>query len=298
MADIVAVRRVHRVLDIYVLDKSRMGPGSGYKLRHLLDRLTLRGQPWTLCDARDIGRRQGARAFLHVDLSNDPPEFSALTQHYDRVINGHASSIDRRLYSAARVLRDQACDGPVIVKSIYNHRGSSELRHAEKHDFYPRLRRSVLKIVYPGYRKKLCPPYRVFKHIDEVPRSVWSNPALIVEKFLADPAAPSITKWRWDFCLDEGITTEAVFSDPLCQPESMLSVGTQPAPPAEIAALRSKMRLDYGSIDFFMTPAGAVPIDVNKTVVVTRSWVDTQAFLQVHLDRAAHALARFARTEQ
>lgn len=283
------------MLDVYVLDKHRLGPGSAYKLRYLLDRLSLKGQPWTLCDALDVGKRKGARAFLHVDLTNDPPAFSELTSKYEKVINGRAQSLDRRRYSTARVLAGEDYKGPVIVKSIFNHRGGPELRYAEANDFYPKLRRSLLRILSSDYRKWLCPPYRIHASIDEVPASIWSNTAFIVERLLVDPDAPSVTKLRWDFCLDEGITTEAVFSDLLCHPGSMISVKTRPEPHAEAIALRARMGLDYGSIDYFVTPDGAVPIDVNKTVSVTQSWVDAHAFLRDHLDRAADALGRFAR---
>src|SRR5262249_433529 len=71
--------------------------------------------------AADVG-------FLHVDLTVVPAAYAELAKRYPRCVNGAVTDISKRRISRWQVARDDAYDGPVIVKTNLNHLGHSEQR--------------------------------------------------------------------------------------------------------------------------------------------------------------------------
>jgi len=115
-------------LDTYVEDREGFLRSRVYVVRQLIRRLTRQGVSVRVLQRLDISSQVEA-AFIHVDLTTVPVPFSWVDRLYRRCLNGRALSIARDLYSTARLLPEDDCPEPVIVKTLLNHRGLSELAY-------------------------------------------------------------------------------------------------------------------------------------------------------------------------
>ncbi|MEM9303262.1 MAG: hypothetical protein AAGE01_14200 [Pseudomonadota bacterium] len=260
--------------------------GKQYLLRQVLDRLPALRIRARVIGHVDVGCHEQA-AFLHVDLTTVPEPFSWAHRFCARCINGRAVSIRRDRYSTARVGQDGAAPGPVIVKSIYNHQGKMELLEA--------IRQRRLRFPSDDRPNDPTSPYELYASSAAVPAAVWSDPERIVERFVPGSLEPPIVKYRQEFFLDMELNTRAVFDDPLCTEDSMTSLDFLDAGPPEIPALRERLGLDYGSVDYFVEDGAAVIIDVNKTTTFTPAWVAAHRQLDDYVQSVAERLADHVR---
>ncbi|MGB0498755.1 MAG: hypothetical protein ACPGID_10480 [Rubricella sp.] len=267
---------------------------SGYKLLRMLAGARRAGIEAEVTDRpeRVSGRAPG---FLHVDLTLVPAPFLDAAGRLDRCVNGAVASIHRGLYSAARLERDSDWTGPVIVKTVLNHRGLPELNYGFGPGVAGRLRRLAARVRSPDYKDDLCPRYRILPALSDVPEEVWSDARLMVERFLPGALGGPIVKHRWDFAMEASLVTRSIYDDPLCGVDSVREVGDAGPPPDALVALREAMALDFGSIDFFETEDGAIPVDVNKTNTVDQSWIEAFPFVARHIEECTEALIAFAR---
>jgi hypothetical protein len=237
----------------------------------------------------------GVAAFLHVDLTDVPDDFRAAARRYDRCVNRNAVSIRRTLYSRARVSARDDYTGPVISKSVLNSRGMPEWRYDKRRSLLARAGQLAGKIVVPGYKQRKCPEYVVYESIRDVPRPIWNDPGMIVERFLPGSMRLPITKYRFNFFYEVEMNHRASYNSVLCDPETMSGFDVVPDVPAAIRNLRADLQLDYGAIDYFMVGDKAIPIDVNKTVTEAASWVANVPSIARHMDELTGRLVEFAR---
>lgn len=278
------------MLDIYVESRPHFLRSKSYILGNTLPHLKSSGVAYRVLDKLDP-QSLGRAAVVHVDLTELPPPFEHVRHFYERCLNGRALSINRRAYSRARLTRDSAWSGPIIVKSVLNHRGLPELRFAMRHGFL----RGGSSASRRRLRERLCPPYGLYASVGEVPDEAWDNPALVVERFLPGRLAKPVVKHRYDFMLDVELHTRASFDSLLCEPESMSRVEFLHAAPHAVRELRAALNLDFGSIDYFMVDGQAWPIDANKTTTFTRTWADQHPEVSRFLAAVSQRLAEFAR---
>lgn len=282
------------MIDIFV-ERSRTFEGiRHYKLKHMLEGLDRAGLGWRLIDDPDEAQG-GEAAFLHVDLTEVPATFLEAARRYERCVNGEAATIRRTLYSRARLQPGDAHDGPVIVKTVLNSRGAPELRYENRRSIAARAGYIARKLLIPGYKQRICPHYTIHPSLDDVPRSVWDNPRLMVERFLPASTTLPIVKQRFDFFFEVELNTRVAYDSLLCDPETMVDQDVDPDVPEAIRDLRRDLKLDYGAIDYFMVDGEAFPIDANKTVTTTDSWVATWPAVARHVEEVTDRLVEFAR---
>lgn len=281
-------------LDIYVGSRARALANTDYVLGHSLAGLRRAGLKVRVLEGFDPADT-GRSAFLHVDLTTLPPPFLWVHRFYDRCINGKALTIARELYSTARLLRGDAHDGPVIVKTRLNHRGLPELRFAGARGLLARRGFGRRRAGRRALRERLCPPYQVFGSIDQVPDEVWSDPNRMVERFLPGSLELPVVKRRHEFCLDLSLDTRATFDSLLCDPAKATKVEFLREVPPAVVAVREQLGLDFGAIDFFETGDGVFVIDANKTTTLTPGWVREHPPLARYFEQVTERLVEFAR---
>ncbi|MAS05692.1 MAG: hypothetical protein CL534_13560 [Ahrensia sp.] len=282
------------MIDIFVERRRTFESIRHYKLKHMLEGLKRAGIDWRLIDQPAEGQG-GEAAFLHVDLTDVPADFITAAHRYGRCVNRDASTIRRTLYTRAKVQRDDNFAGPVIVKTVLNSRGAPELRYENRRSFAARAGYTAKKLLIPGYKQRLCPDYEIHDSLEDVPKSVWDDPRLLVERFLPGAMDLPIVKHRYDFFFEVELNTRVAYQSLLCDPETLTEFDVDPDVPQAIRDLREQLNLDFGAIDYFMENGEAIPIDANKTVTTTDSWVATWPAVARHVEEVTDRLIEFAR---
>ena len=281
-------------LDIYVERRSLFEKADFYTLKHLLPGLAKAGLSYRICDRFDpSGRAQ--TAFIHVDLTDLPPPFVCIHEAYPRCVNGRARTISRLLYSRLRLERDADHAGPVIVKTVLNHRGIPERQYEVSGSPGSRLSWDVRRLLIPRYKAKVCPRYEVFSSLAEVPEEVWSDRRLIVEKFAPGRIELPVIKNRYEFFFNIELNTRSTFNSLLCDPSTIESFDVINDVPASVMDVRRSLHLDSGAIDYFMVGGEALVIDANKTVTLTEEWVRDFPAVSRYVELATERLIEFVR---
>ena len=192
----------------------------------------------------------------HVDLSVVPQEYSEALAHYPRVVNGGALDARKRGFSENLLERGADYRGRVIVKTDLNCSGLPEAFH----------RKVALEEGRPP-----GPPvhfmrsrYPVFESLSAVPKEVWSDPDLVVEKFLPELDERGYALRHWIFFGDHERCSRVVGPQPVVKGADVLERKAVPVP-EELRAWRSRLRLDYGKLDFVLHEGRPVLLDVNRT---------------------------------
>ncbi|MER9724843.1 MULTISPECIES: hypothetical protein [unclassified Mesorhizobium] len=281
-------------LDVYVESLRNFRLVRSYSIAQLLPYLEQAGLKVRLLD-RPAGRDRAPVAFLHVDLTIVPSTYRGLGHLYDRTINGRALSIHRHLYSTLKLEAGDSHKGPVVVKTVLNSRGRPEQRWWQHRNGLTRSAHAIRKLFEPGYKDRLCPPYKVYQTIGEVPRDVWRNNRLMVEKFAFDTLDLPIVKHRYMFLLGAEVNMRQVYDDVLCAGSKILSNEVGGAVPPEVLAVRQRLNLDFGAIDYFIVDSKGIVVDANKTVGSNPEWLKKNRFRQEFNDRMAEELIAFVR---
>ena len=110
--------------------------GDGLTAPYLINlmRPELERAGWIVTDVVGTSRKIPAdAAILHVDLSLVPDEYREFVESYPVAINGNILDIRKSSTSRNRVLRGDAYDGPVIVKTDLNSAGLPEIKLQFQH---------------------------------------------------------------------------------------------------------------------------------------------------------------------
>ena len=198
-------------------------------------------------------------AIMHVDLSVVPAAYSEAARRYAVVVNGAAVDVRKRLVSRNLVTRNDGWTGPVMVKTDLNFGGIPEKLAAE---CFRRDRKPA--DLPPGPVVSTTRPYPVFRSAAEVPDDVWSNPGLVVERFLPEQDAHGYWVRAWVFCGDRERCTRYRGTHPIVK--SATIIAHEPAPvPEELRAERERLGFDYGKFDFVVRDGRAILLDANRT---------------------------------
>lgn len=284
------------MIDILVERHQRFESIRAYKLNTMLRGLKHAKIPWRIID-RPHDTEGGEAAFVHVDLTDVPSDFLAAARRYTRCVNRDASTIRRTLYSRARLFPNDHYEGPVIVKTVLNSGGCPELLYGRRQTFAARLGYVAMENLIPGYKQRVRPKYKIYPSLNNVPHDIWQNPRFIVERFLSGSLNRPIVKHRFDFFYEIGLNTRVSYDSLLCDPSKAVKFDVVHEVPIAIQNLRRELSLDYGAIDYFMVGDEAIPIDANKTVTVTDSWVKRWPCMGRHLDEVVDRLIQFARSD-
>ncbi len=262
---------VARIESLVVLTHALQGPPRHYYLDYVLDIWRAEGRRVLVHQGLDAAP-PAAAALLHIDLTVCPEPYRALAQRYPLALNLRPASLAKRVVSRNLVTRDDAYDGPVIVKTDLNSGGLPEQRLALSGRGAPRRALAAVRRRLPlrlgglpvGTR------YRVFPRKRDVPAAVWSQPALAVERLLLDRGARDVRQLcgvrQW-FCLGERglVLTYRGPSPCLRWNTTTLIEPLSDAVPEAIRARRRELGLDFGKLDFVVADGEAHLLDANRT---------------------------------
>lgn len=196
-------------------------------------------------------------AILHVSLSVVPEEYRRLAERYPRTINGAVHDIRKRRFSRLLVAAGDAPPGPVIVKTDLNADGVRERRDAGW------LKARLGSLPRWSSRRTLS-GYRVYPSVDRVPRGVWRNPHLVVERFRAERQGERFLCRHWLFFGSREASRRTVSRDPVVKLQGEMERTSDPVP-EELRAIRREMGFDYGKFDYGIVDGEVVLYDVNRT---------------------------------
>lgn len=207
-------------------------------------------------------------AVLHVDLTVVPPPYLALAARYAVCINSRVDDISKRRVSRDLLARDDAYDGPVIVKTDRNTGGARE-RELEllEGGWRARLADRVARRLPAAWSGRLKDGvYRSYERKSQVPERVWRNPALVVERFMAQREGPLYAINQWQFLGDSGAVLTYFSDQPMVKYMNQVKqLPLHDRVPEAIRARRAELGFDYGKFDFLETPEGPRLLDANRT---------------------------------
>ena len=210
----------------------------------------------------------------HVDLTVVPDEYKAFLSQYPCVINRNVPDISKSRISVNLVGRDDPYAGPVIVKTDRNSGGFSEERMVgRKHLFRALAARlaisgSTASVTtaksWAAVRQLKSGEYPVFSSLRDVPSEIFDNRHLVIEKFLPEVMGDSYHIRYYHFLGDKDLTKRYHSKEKVVKASTSIGHDVVPALP-ELLALRRKIGLDYGKIDYVVRDGNVIVLDVNPT---------------------------------
>ncbi len=210
-------------------------------------------------------------AVNHVDLTVTPEQYRRAFDRFPRVINGALLDISKTTVSGNLVTPDDDYRGMVIVKTDANAGGSRDLVLGARSSFAGRVRWKLARTVPSRWRYFARGDYPIFDSMHDVPRRVWRNPALVVERFESERDGDGNFVLRaWSFLGSEEFDTRTVSPLPVAMGVGLIERAVQKAgPPPEIRAFRDRFAAEYGRIDYAIVDGRPVVYDLNRTPTTT-----------------------------
>jgi hypothetical protein len=249
-------------------------------LLHARDRGALRRpyQVWGLAEIwrswgvrvdvqRGVGRFEEADvAINHVDLTVVPEEYVAHLARYPVAVNGRATDISKRRVSANLLRRDEAWDGPVIVKTDRNCGGEREreLLRGPAGRLLDDLRALGARGRWRSRRTLATDDYPVLGSVADVPDGAWENPALVVERFLPEREGDLYVLHNYVFFGDRAIGRRLLAPHPVVKAGRVVH-REEEAPHPDAVAFARRFGLDRGKVDYVVRGGRAVVLDVART---------------------------------
>ncbi len=237
--------------------KTEDGLASPYMLGPIIVELVRRGHRVTL--ARGVPKQAIAAdiALLHVDLTYVPSEYLEFAASFPICLNGQVANIAKRTVADGLVRQDTDWSGAVIVKTDLNCRGAPELRANKLAEL------ADLPLPFPNAIG--LSDYPTFDSAAAVPSPAWLNDGLVVQQFLPERLVDGFGIRFWTFLGHVERCDLCVSSTALVKAATTIRLEPSPVPD-QLRALRKRLGLDYGKIDFVIHDGHPVVMDVNKTV--------------------------------
>jgi hypothetical protein len=207
----------------------------------------------------------------HVDLTRTPPEYAEYVQSFSNAINRGAADLSKRMISQHLLGRDDDYRGPVIVKTDNNATGHPEYQVSRsQHPWLARLRRRATPLAEfilsrPLAWRTLLQDYPVYERLAAVPSAAFTNPALVVERFLPEREGNRYFLRHYLFLGDHVRSVRVSGSQPILKRAACVPVEEGLAVPAAVLAMRRRLGLDYGKIDYTIHDGEVAVLDVNRT---------------------------------
>lgn len=204
---------------------------------------------------------------MHVDRTIVPPAYAAFARRYPCVVNASAVDISKHRYADGLLKRTSDYPGPVIVKSDLNYGGAPEM--IERYHSRPAPVRAISRVARlfrdPTAKPIRCKEdYRIYDTLSDVPGGYFHKD-YVVQKFRPERENGRFVLREYYFMGERHyqsmeMSDSAVFTDDI--PAGIVEW----TPPAELIALRRKLGLEYGKIDFVMADGKPFVFDANKTM--------------------------------
>lgn len=258
------------------------------------------------------GITQHVRADLvipHLNLTIVPQAYQDFLRTYPKVINRHAVDISKSRISSHLVKRNDTYAGPVIVKTDRNHGGLPEerlfppsrlgqgrwagvarwvLRQTKLRSAARRLldnldRRDTRRVSWRTVQSLDPDAYPIFPSIHDVPKGVFENKNLVVEKFLPEIVEGDTCARCYYFLGSAAINLLFRSREREGVPAFTAYRAEEVPVPKELYALREKLGFDYGKFDYVLHDGKVVLFDVNRTPnsVALRKWGLNEAAMRL-----------------
>lgn len=227
---------------------------SSYLLFDVLREFQKLGHSWRVSAGPNPVK--GDVALLHVDSTIVDEKYLALRSHYARTINFGTGDISKHKVSSLRLMKGDRCPGPVIVKANLNAQGAMEEKHNR------RALRAGRPPPHPDART--TGPYRILERVEDVDEHDWSDPDLIVERFLPESDEGGYVIRTWVFMGSRERCTRQVAADRIVKAGAVIR--HEPAEvPMELRAERQRLNFDFGKFDFVIHDGKPILLDANRT---------------------------------
>jgi hypothetical protein len=214
----------------------------------------------------------------HVDLSLLPDEYRPVLDAPGYVLNRRITDIRRRAFSRNLVTPDDGYEGPVIVKTNNNCGSHPERAVLHGQPLLARVAAAVRGGVGAAARMVAARSthslayvsalptraYAVLPSKRQLPRGVFENPYLVVERFLPETDGGYFFLRSYTFLGHEGVAVRSRSLDPVVVGRSGADLEFVPVD-ARVEAARRAMGFDVGKIDYLIHDGQAVIIDLNTT---------------------------------
>jgi len=251
--------------DVAVLVLStRIFESSNYFLHLMMDEWRVKGLRVKAFD--DPTAPPAARViFNHVDATAVPSSHLGLPGH-SPIVNARTGAVNKRATSTVQVRPGDGYRGPVVVKTDLNHGGFPELYLSSKRSWLHYLQAKALRILPWTVTGLLVPSnYKIYDGPDQVPRLVWRNPRLVIERFVPERLGARYCVREHLFLGDRDRNYMLASENPIVKVKKAVEYRPIDRAPEEILALRRSLGLDYGRIDYVVHERTVVPLDVNRT---------------------------------
>ncbi len=226
-----------------------------YELYKILKHFERLGHSWTV--AKGPIAIPGDAALLHVDSTFVDESYLSLSSHYPRAFNFGTADISKRTVSSHCLTSQDDWSGPVVVKSNLNHRGLLEKKHN---------RRALLAgRPLPHPTSNWIDDYQLLDRLEDVPDYIWTDPNLVVERFLPEIDRDGNYVYRtWMFMGRREYCNR--FIAPSWQVKGETIIGHEFTDvPDQLRAERKRLNFDYGKFDFVMHDGVPFLMDANRT---------------------------------
>lgn len=211
-------------------------------------------------------------ALLHVDLTHVPPDYLAFARRYPRALNAAVADISKRRFSTHLVGLRERDAGPVMLKTNRNHAGIPErdvarARAARRGRWAARVRHFAERATPWWLAGRLeSNAYPVFARAGAVPIAARLNPRFILQRFLPERRGSLFVTRRWTFLGRAEFGCLILARSPDDLGDSIVGRERVAAVPPELRAVRQRLGLDYGKLDYVMVDGAPVVLDANKTM--------------------------------
>jgi hypothetical protein len=208
----------------------------------------------------------------HLDITVTPRKQAEVFERCKHVINRSVTDISKSLVSRHRISSPNGYEGPVIVKTDRNFGGEPEAKAAARRG---RLKRRMVALSrrLPWTISGLIGPdgYRIYDHPRLVPRPVWYNPLLVVEKFLPEREGELYCLRQYVFLGPCEISTRAMGPDPVVKSSNVVRREILDETPPPVREYRAQLGFDFGKFDYVVHGGEPVIFDVNRTPTYDRA---------------------------
>ena len=202
----------------------------------------------------------------HVNLTVVPTEYRRYAEGFPVAINARVADISKH-HVSTHLVRDPAeWDGPVIVKTNLNYGGRPERWQTRATSRIGRIQMKIeSKLPWAWTGELHSSDYKIYERARDVPRIVWRNSRLAVQRYLPEKEGSFFCLRQWVFFGDREMSTRSFASAPIVKAANTVERERGVPIPDELRALRKKLGFDYGKFDFGIVDGEVVLYDANRT---------------------------------
>jgi hypothetical protein len=209
--------------------------------------------------------------FVHVNLSVVPSSYLDYASQFPIVLNGKISDIRKSVVCDHLINASNSSSqyqGPVIIKSDLNAAGLPEAK--ADHKIVRRLKKAYQWIKPPALKINKQQDYQIFSSLRNVPDACFLDKKIVIQKFFPEVEDGFYHVRSYSFLGGRHSCMRISSADPVIHLGNGKKIEVvEPHP--EIIAIRQKLNMDYGKLDYVLHNGIPILFDVNKTLGASRN---------------------------